>query len=160
MAFLVCVRVWLRTPRNRQLAVAIVSVLWVTTVVLTAGTVTVYDMRGNSREIVTEGSALRIIVFSLPMLLALGVMFWWFGPNLRAEQFSLMGNSRHEIGNPKCPQCLYGITLKCKCGGFRHVEFVREVFDEDKNDQIYQNATKCDRCGRETWPDEEMAQAG
>jgi hypothetical protein len=152
-------RVWFRKARNKQLAVATLALLWVAIVVLTEGTVTVYKMGGGPEEIVTESSFLKAVLYCLPALLGCAVMFWWFGLSPRSEKFSLMGNGRHEIGNPKCPQCFYATTLRCKCGGFRHVEFVYEDYDEDKNEQVYKTATKCDLCGRETWPDYETSNA-
>jgi hypothetical protein len=145
-------RLLLAAPRSKQLALALAAAFWLTIVIFAFGTVTVYDTTGRAFEEVTEGSVWRVTSYSLPGLLACAVGFWWFGPTSSRWDFSLMGNNRHEIGNPQCPQCLFSQAIRCECGGLRHVGFVREVYDEEKDQQIYENATRCDHCGRETWP--------
>jgi len=49
-----------------------------------------------------------------------------------------IGNSKHQIGQPSCDECLSGYPRKCRCGGMIHAEF-----------GVQNSPSKylCDKCG-------------
>lgn len=52
--------------------------------------------------------------------------------------FLSIGNSKHQIGQPSCDECLSGYPRKCRCGGMIHAEF-----------GVQNSPSKylCDKCG-------------